>query len=527
MLTIRATARRAVLLTLTVLMAVLGPVPALAADPSVTPDGIYGSLKVDDVPAAYVVLVDASSSMKDKGPDGVPLYTTVKRRLADFLGSLKPADQVAVITFGRATSVVHPLSPANRTGDVVDKELPRSAEESASNHGDALNVAAEQLEGTTAPVAAVLMLTDGALKAEGTPYARLGSPAWKDLKKRYAALSADRQIMGYGLPLAEGTGLSDILGSAFASPRILPVDPTALGSQLNDAKNQVRKQKALSVLRPDRGRGVAVSLGGDGVRPAGNGKVTVAAGSATGSHSRTLEVTLRSRARHVPLTVRLSADAGAGSARVSGAGPVTLQPGRSETVRVQLTWRQDSQFGLFSGSSDFRSQVTLRAEVSSEWTKVVQGSLGEAKFSPGEPVLTEVELQGTVPDHTPGWLYPLVLLVLLLGAAAAVQVRNRRNPQLSGTLIVTDLRSGSRQPIPLHGRKVVHEMDAGQARAQVVVRGRRNADRVVLWLRCERAAAQQGGERLVDTGICELGKSTVLCGIGFSHETESAMAESR
>ncbi|MFJ9542510.1 vWA domain-containing protein [Streptomyces sp. NPDC101225] len=527
MLTIRAAARHAVLLALTVLMALFGAVPAPAADAPVTRDDIYRSLKVDDVPAAYVVLVDVSSSMQDKGPDGVPLYTTVKRRLADFLASLTPADQVAVITFGRATSVVHPLSPATRTGDLIDKELPRTAEESASNHGDGLNAAAEQLEHTTAPVGAVLMLTDGSVNAQGTPYATLGSPAWRDLKKRYGALSTDRRITGYGLPLAEGTKIADILGNAFASPRILPVDPAALGSQLSDAKDQVRSQKALSVLRTDRGRSVAVSVGGEAVRPADNGAVTVSTGGGTGSRSRTLRVTLESRTRHVPLTVRLSADGGPGSARLSGAGPVTLHPGERTTVRVRLTWRQDAQFSVFPGSSDFQSHVTLRADVSSGWTTVVRGSLGDRDFSPGAPVMTDVRLRGTVPGHTPGWLYPLVLLVLLLGGAAAVQVHNRRNPRLSGLLVVTDLRSGNRQGIPLHGRKVVHETDAGQVRARVTVRGRRNAGGEVLRLHCERPAPLRGGERLDDSGVCELGKSTVLCGIGFSHETESVPAEAR
>lgn len=524
MLTIRATARSAALLVLAVLLPLCGAATAAAADTPVTRDDVYRALKVDEVPAAYVVLVDVSSSMQDKGPDGVPLYTTVKRRLADFLGSLTPADQVAVVTFGRATSVVHPMSAADRTGGLFDGELPRSAEETASDHGAALNAAADQLERSTAPVGAVLLLTDGAVNAPGSPYGRLGSPAWQQLKKRYAALGADHKIMGYGLPLAEGTRVSDVLGGAFGAPRILPVAPAALGSQLSAAKDQVRTQKALSVLRAERDDTVAVSVSGEGVSQGGPGHAGVRTGSGTGGRSRTVEVTLESRAAHVPLTVRLTGDGGSGGPRLAQAGPagpVTLLPGEKKTVRMTLTWHQDPVFSLVPGSRDFQARVDLRAEVSSPWTPVIRGSLGDTRFSAGEPVVTDVELSGSVPGRTPGWLYPLVLLVLLLGAAAGRRYYKRRNPLLSGVLVVTDLRSGSRQSIPLRGRQVAQETDAGQVRAQVTVRGRQDAGRLVLLLRCERDSPRPGGERLRDTGTCELGKSTVLCGIGFSHDTRS------
>ncbi|MFF8946053.1 vWA domain-containing protein [Streptomyces sp. NPDC014864] len=524
MFTIRATARRAALFTLAAVLAVSGAAPAVAADTPVPRDEIYRSLKVDDVPAAYVVLVDVSSSMQDRGPDGVPLYTTVKRRLADFLKSLTPADQVAVVTFGRATSVVHPMSPADRTDHLLDRELPDSAKESASDHGAALDAAADQLDRSKAPVGAVLMLTDGAVNAPGSPYARLGSPAWQRLKDRYDALGTDHKLMGYGLPLAEGTGVSEVLGSAFGAPRILPVDPAALGSQLSGAKDQVRTQKAVSLLRADRGGTVAVSVAGEGVRDAGGGRVTVRTGRGTGARTRTLEVTVVSRARHVPLRVRLSAAGGPGGPRLAPTGPVTLAPGQKRTVRMTLTWHQDPRFSLVPVTRDFQAGVGLRAEVSSPWTTTVRGSLGDPKFSTGEPVVTELDLRGSVPGRTPGWLYPLVLLVLLLGSAAAWRLYKRRNPELSGALVVTDLRSGSRQTVLLRGREVTEETDAGDVRARITVRGRQEGGRLVLALRCEREASRPGGERLRDTGTCDLGKSTVLCGIGFSHETESQSA---
>ncbi|EGX56668.1 von Willebrand factor type A [Streptomyces zinciresistens K42] len=515
--TIRATARHALLLALAALLTLAGTAPATAADAPASRDDVYRSLKVDDVPAAYVVLVDVSSSMQDKGPDGTALYTTVKRRLGDFLASLTPADQVAVVTFGRATSVVRPLSPADRTGDLIDRELPRNAQESASDHGAALDAAADQLDRSKAPVGAVLMLTDGAVNAPGSPYAKLGSPAWKRLHDRYRALGADSKIAGYGLPLAEGTGVSEVLGSAFGTPRILPVDPAALGSQLNAAKDQVRTRKAVSLLRGDRGATVTVGVAGEDVRAAGSGRFTVPAGGTTGTRTRVLEVALESRARYVPLTVRLS---GGGDASVSvPGGPLTLRPGERRTVRVTLRWRQDPEFSLFPVSRDFTARVSLRARVGSPWTPTIRGSLAEGKFTTGNPAVTELDVTGSVPGRTPGWLYPLVLLVLLLGAAAWRRRHKQLHPELSGFLVVTDLRSGERQSVPLRGREVVQDTDAGQVRARVTVRGRMEGGRLVLVLTCRREAPRAGGARLSDSGTCEFGKSTVLCGIGISHET--------
>ncbi|MGW7262356.1 VWA domain-containing protein [Streptomyces sp. NPDC054842] len=518
--TIRRTARRALLLATAGALAASGTAPAEADDKPLPRDGIYRSLKVDDVPAAYVVLVDTSSSMQDEGPDGKPLYATVKKRLDAFLKTLTPADEVAVVTFGRATSVVHPMSPANETGNLVAKELPRSAKELASDHGSALNVAADQLDHSAAPVGAVLMLTDGAVNAPGSPYARLGSPAWKQLRKRYNALGTDHDVIGYGLPLADGTQVSEVLGSAFGAPRILPVDPAALGSQLNDAKERVRAEKARSLLRADQGEQVTVSVRGDGVERRGAGKAVLSAGDRTGARSRTVSVTLTSHARHVPLRVRLDAEALPGDAAVRFDGPavpVTIAPGRSRTVDVRLTWPQDAEFSLVPGTRDFRAGVRIRAEAASPWTRTVRGSMGYADFSTGRPIVTEVEVVGTVPGRTPGWLYPLVLLVALLGSAAAWRSYKRRNPVLSGVLVVTDLRSGERQTVVLRGREVSQGTDAGNVRARISVRGRHEGGRLVLAVECVREAP--GGERLRDSGRCDLGKSTVLCGIGFSHET--------
>ncbi|MFG2308774.1 VWA domain-containing protein [Streptomyces sp. NPDC048566] len=521
---IRATARRALLLTTVCALAVAGAPPAAASGKPLPRDGIYHSLKVDDVPAAYVVLVDTSSSMQDKGPDGKPLYSTVKKRLAAFLKTLTPADEVAVVTFGRATSVVHPLSAANRTRKLFSEELPRSAEEAASDHGAALEVAADQLDRSSAPVGAVLLLTDGSVNAPHSPYARLGTPAWQQLRQRYDALAGDRDIIGYGVPLAEGTQVSEVLGSAFGAPRILPVDPAALGSQLADAKDRVRAEKAESVLRPDQGARIAVSVRGDGVTRHGDGTVALAAGGRTGSRSETVRVTLTSHAAHVPLRVRLTAEAAGGDTAVRLAAPVapvTVEPGRSRTVPVRLDWSQEGAFGLLPGTRDFRAGLTLRAEVSSPWTPTVRSSIGYAKFSTGRPTVTDVDVLGTVPARTPGWLYPLVLLLALLGTAAAWRSYRRRHPKLSGALVVTDLRSGERQTIPLAGREVSRDTDAGDVRARVTVRGRLEGDRVVLALDCVREAPRPGEERLRDSGTCDLGKSTVLCGIGFSHETHS------
>ncbi|MCZ7457874.1 vWA domain-containing protein [Streptomyces sp. WMMC940] len=527
--TFHATARRALPLALGAALAAPGAPAATAlpaADAPLPREGIYRSLKVDEVPAAYVVLIDTSSSMQDRGPDGAPLYATVKRRLDAFLRTLTPADEVAVVTFGRATSVIHPMSPvkAKGGGSLFAKGLPATATESASDHGSALEAAAEQLNRSTAPVGAVLLLTDGAVNAPGSPYERQDAPAWKRLKERYSAMGTNRKIVGYGVPLAEGTRVGEVLGGAFGAPRILPVDPAALGTQLGVAKDQVRAEKAVSVLRTDEGRGVAVSVEGEGVRRPGPGAVTLATGDRTGARSRTVRVTLSSEARHVPLRVvlRAAAERGGPDVDVSGAGrAVDLAPGQSRTVELKLAWVQDPEFALIPGARDFRAGLDLRADVSSPWTPAVRSSLGYAKFATGGPAVTDVDLVGTVPGRAPGWFYPLVLLVALLGGAAGWRAYKRSRPVLSGTLTVTDLRTGDRRTLALRGREVSAETDAGDVRARITVRGRQEGGRLVLVLRCDREAPRPGGERLSGSGTCELGKSTVLCGIGFSHETGS------
>ncbi|MFF7717003.1 VWA domain-containing protein [Streptomyces sp. NPDC007988] len=524
-----AAARRALLFALGAALTASGASPAAAVTAADTPlprDGIYRSLKVDEVPSAYVVLVDTSSSMQDRGPDGAPLYATVKRRLDAFLKTLTPADEVAVVTFGRATSVVHPMSPVRTKGggSLFAKGLPATATESASDHGSGLEAAAEQLNRSTAPVGAVLLLTDGAVNAPGSPYERQGTSAWKRLKERYSAMGTNRKIVGYGVPLAEGTRVGEVLGGAFGAPRILPVDPAALGTQLGVTKDQVRAEKAVSVLRADEGKGVAVTVDGEGVRTPRSGAVTLATGDRTGARSRTVRVTLASKTRHVPLrvTLRTAAAPDGPGVDVDGAGrPVDLAPGQSRTVELKLTWNQDPEFSLIPGARDFRAGLGLRADVSSPWTPAVRSSLGYAKFTTGGPTVTDVDLVGTVPGRAPGWFYPLVLLVALLGGAAAWRAYKRRNPTLSGALVVTDLRTGSRQTLVLRGREVSEETDAGDVRARITVRGRHEGGRLVLVLRCDREAPRPGGERLRDSGTCELGKSTVLCGIGFSHETGS------
>ncbi|MGW7243405.1 VWA domain-containing protein, partial [Streptomyces sp. NPDC054804] len=109
-LRVRASAT-ALFLTAAMLLGASAPrADDLPAAPS--PDDICRSLHVDDVPASYVVLVDTSSSMEDRGPDGATQYDTVRKRLRSFLAGLGPSDQVALVSFGRSVGVVHPLGPA-------------------------------------------------------------------------------------------------------------------------------------------------------------------------------------------------------------------------------------------------------------------------------------------------------------------------------------------------------------------------------------------------------------------------------
>ncbi|GGX44530.1 VWA domain-containing protein [Streptomyces fructofermentans] len=499
-----------------------GPSAAHGADGPEPPtaERIGQDLGVDEVPATYAVLVDTSSSMNDKGPGGAKLYDTVKKRLGTFLSGLAPDDQVTVIAFGRSVSVVEPLKKAEDARGAAG-ELPGKAEETASDPGSALEAAEQQLRKSRTPVAAVLLLTDGAIDAPDSHYGELGTPHWKRLQERYRALGHDRLVAGYGLPLTDDTKISDVLGAVFPTPRILPEGVAELDSQLDTAKDQIRMDKAVKELREDKGAGVRLTVSGRGAEAAGSRAPTLDTGDRTGVRREKVRVTVTSRTRHVPLRVSLGTTAREGGPAVTAEGlpsrPITLRAGKSEHYDVVLTWRQDARTSLTWSSRPFRAGLTLTADVTSSWTPTVRGALGYPAFRVDGTDSAEVRLEGTVPGQPPGWLYPLVILVLLLAGLAVWVLRRRGNPVMSGTLVVTDLPSGERVHRPLSGRSLTMDVDVADVRARIKVRGSVVSGRQVLVLDCVREPVRAAAARLTDSGSCELGKSTVLCGIGFSH----------
>lgn len=492
----------------------------LPAAPS--PAEICRSLHVDDVPASYVVLVDTSSSMEDRGPDGATQYDTVKKRLRTFLAGLAPSDQVALVSFGRSVGVVHPLGPAARARHAVD-DLPARATESASDPGSALEAAADQLRDSRTPVAAVLLLTDGAINAPDSDYAKLGSPSWRKLAERYRALGQDRTVVGYGLPLADDTHVSDILGAVVATPRILPVGAAALGTQLNSAKDRVRTDKAVRTLRDDADAGVQLSLT-EGTSGNGSGVLDLPTGDRQGARRQTVRLTVTSTAHHVPLQVVLHARTDGGGPSVASAGlperAIVLGPGARRTYRLTLVWHQDAVPALTTSTEPFETRLAVSADVTSSWTPTVHGALGYPEFRLAAPAVARVRLHGQVPGEPPVWLYPLLLVLVLGGALAGWTAYRRRNPLLHGTLVITDLRSGDRVHHPLGGRLFTKDVEVAQVRARVRVRGRGSSGRRVLAVECVREPVRANAPRLADRGECELGKSTVLCGIGFSHTSD-------
>ncbi|MGW5651498.1 VWA domain-containing protein [Streptomyces humi] len=516
---VRASAT-ALFLAAALLLGACGSASADDASAVPSPDDICRSLHVDDVPASYVVLVDTSSSMQDRGPDGATQYDTVKKRLRTFLAGLAPSDQVALVSFGRSVGVVHPLGPAAGARNAVD-DLPARATETASDPGSALETAADQLRDSRTPVAAVLLLTDGAVNAPDSDYAELGSPSWRRLGARYRALGADRTVVGYGLPLADDTHVSDILGAVVATPRILPVGAAALGTQLNSAKDRVRTDKAVSTLRDDAGAGVRLAVT-DGTSGTGTDALDLGTGDREGARRQTVRLTVTSTARHVPLRVRLRAGTDGGGPAVTSVGlpdrAVTLAPGERRSYRLTLLWHQDPRAALAPATEDFETGLAVSAEVTSPWTPTVRGALGYPGFRLAAAAPARVRLHGQVPGTPPGWLYPALTVLVLGGILAGALVYRRRNPLLSGTLVVTDLRSGDRVHHALGGRLFTKDVEVAQVRARVKVRGR--AGRGVLAVECVREPLRANAPRLADSGECELGKSTVLCGIGFSHTSD-------
>jgi hypothetical protein len=393
------------LLTL-VLLTVTAPA---AAAPGA--EDVYRTLKLDGVPAQYVVLVDTSSSMREGN-----MYGAVRTALREYLAALSPTDQLALITFDSTPKVVF-NDTVGQDPDAVLSRLPAVPTGVKTDIGRALQECLAILQGSRDAVGNVLMFTDGQHDPPpGSAYPYAQGASWEKL--RYDAAGLPMPLTGFSVPLRPGAGVG-ALKTIVPGAQDLSITPATIGElarQLEVPKRAGRAEKAKSILKSDATASVRARWHSPATIRPGRTKVTL---------------TLHSNAVWVPLTVTdLVVDSSETSVKVEvPGGPFTVAPRGSWPVDVFVTWDP----GASGPSERVTAGLTARGTVDSAWSPALRQDIGMT-FTPGFAADREV-VTGTVPIAA-GWWVALAVAVGLAVLAVWIVLRRRRAalPVLSGTL---------------------------------------------------------------------------------------------
>lgn len=475
-----------------VLLGLLGvPMPALAAP--VTKEDVYRALGVDEIAAEYVILIDTSASMQQ----GVDLYQGVRESLRSFLAALGANDRVALVTFDREPSVrFH--GPAGRNPDPLLAALPTQATGGHTDIGRALEAAIRLIRRSSAPIATIVMFTDGAHDpAPNSPYPFAEGAGWAELA-RLAADADQEQLLAYAVPLQPDAGIRP-LRSVIPDARVLPVDSiTALTQELDVPKQASRAAKARTAVGADPGRGIVVEW------PTGLGRLSAG--------ENAVELTVRATTERVPLVLsglRLIADDPDIRLRTDDE-PVTLEPGQQVRVPVEIHWDAGARGLAPLDRREVDARVTAHARVDSPWADVLRDDLGVA-FAPtfnaeAQPVHGTAQ-RGSLPL----WLLGVVLAAL--GVAAAVFYRRRAGrPLLAGTLRATSPTSGDVfGEIRLAGRRV----PIGPATLSIPGSGAVSAARTPAGTVVRVDYSPTGAPERLESAECHPGRPVILNGVTF------------
>ncbi|MGV9978426.1 vWA domain-containing protein [Micromonospora wenchangensis] len=395
--------------------------PAMAGPSS--REEVYQTLGVDEVAAEYVVLIDTSASMQQ----GADRYRAVRDGLRGFLAALSANDTVALVTFDEIASVrFH--GPAGRNPDQLLARLPPRADGTHTDIGRAVETAVRLVGRSTAPVATIVMFTDGAHDpAPNSPYPFAEGASWTALA-RTAATFKQEQVLAYGFPLRGDAGVQS-LRTVLPDARTLPVSSIGvLARELEVPKQAIRAAKARTLVGPDTARGVVVQWPTDVDR--------------LGSGTNRVDLSVRSTTRQVPLVLKdleLTVDDPQVRIRVSG-DPLPLAPGQERSVPVEIRWDPGGRGVMPLDRRDFTALVTARASVDSPWTEVLRRDLGIA-FEPGVEAAPQ-QIGGTAERGDPvPWLLALALLGIIV-VAVVLGRRHADRPRLFGTLRATSLVDG-------------------------------------------------------------------------------------
>ncbi|MEU9573193.1 vWA domain-containing protein [Streptomyces massasporeus] len=508
----RAAAGLAALVLTAVSALVSGTDPAAArasADPARAGSApsrseIYSELGLDKVPADYVVLVDVSGSMLDKGR-----YSSVRSALLPFLKGLSRQDYVALLTFGDKAETVylgHPSDPKGIIGKLPSQAGPSSVR---TDIGAALDRGLTELERPdAADVGSVVMFTDGKHEPpEGSRYPQSEGPAWNALRDRAEKLDRSRELSAYSLPLAtDESGTAQLARAVPDTTELRPDSVENLAEYLGRAAERARARKAARLIAQDAGKGVTATLSPTGALHLGEGGVRAT-------------LTLTATTERVPLTVTgLRATLDGQPLTVTGLPRrVSLEPGTAQRFDVQVRGEPDA--GPLPVRRTWEEEVglTVHGKVSTPWAATLDDVAFKVPTAVNGPV-KGLRLRAEVGSPV---ALPLLIGVPVAALLTALLLWLRRNrPVLSGVLVLSPaLGGGPQEHIVLRGRRpaCAPPRIGGSGR----MHGRRfRADDGRRGIELHLRYSPDGTPARSAGAVCRPGEAVVINGIRFAYDPD-------
>ncbi|MGW3953476.1 vWA domain-containing protein [Streptomyces sp. NPDC004752] len=465
---------------------------------------IYSELGLDQVPADYVVLVDVSGSMMNKGR-----YSSVRSALLPFLTGLSPRDYVALFTFGNKAETVYLGHPSDPKG-IIGK-LPAQAGPSGvrTDIGAALDRGLTELERPdAAEVGSVVMFTDGKHDPpKSSKYPKSDGQAWNALRNRADKLADGHELAAYSLPLAtDESGTAQLARVIPNTSELRPDSVQSLSEYLGRAAERARARKAARLIAQDAGRGVTATLSPTKALDLDNGGATAT-------------LTLTATTKRLPLTVTgLRATLNGQPLTVTGLpDQVSLKPGAARQFDVQVRGEPDSGWPPVRRTWEDEVGLTVHGKVATPWA----ATLDDVKFevpaavdgpAKGLRLRAEVGSQLTL---------PLLIGVPLAALLAALLLWLRRNRAvLSGVLVLSPpLGDGPQDHIVLRGRQLALMPPQIGGSGRVYGRRFRAADGrrgIALHLRY----SPDGTPARSADAVCRPGEEVMINGISFAYRQD-------
>ncbi|WP_326557102.1 vWA domain-containing protein [Micromonospora sp. NBC_01796] len=396
---------------------------------------VLRDLRVDRLPADYVVLVDVSSSMQD----GADLYRAAKDALRPLLAELDPVDRLHLFAFANRPDPKFSGAVGGVGAGALDR-MPGTADGTATDIGAAIEAALDIVEeaGNTDP-ATVILLTDGRHDPPvNSRYAGNASPAFARLTERARRVEQRRNVRAYGVPLAGRTDVQ-LLDEVFENTILMDLPPDQVGSYLDRIRGRVAVQKAAAYVARDQ-------LTATAALPPG--------GLTVGAEPVEIVARFRSSATRVPITVgdlRVEID-GVELRAVPERPEVLLTPAEPEQevrIRVEPVTTTERRIG---GERTRDGELRVTGTVDSPWRDVITRDL-ELAFTPAPASATAPARHTTT--GFPIWLLVLVLVLLVIAVGLAFYLPARRWKAMgSGSLSISEPEQKGPYRQPLSGRTV-------------------------------------------------------------------------